>query len=227
MRECSADPKRALGQGDPWNRVSTHVPRGFGPWESWQDAATFYVGYDHLDEVPSPEGWTLAYAAWKSEGWNGFGPRTHGIHTGYLWAGTNHYAKGKYVADGKWDPGFVDRQIGVMPLMERLAALRPELKFWADVPHLAAPAPAPQLPPVGVGAVGLHDVRWLQNALNQVELAPRGEDLLLVDGSYGRITRSAVRQFQAHARLEVDGLFGPKTDAALTSALVQQGREGK
>ncbi len=219
MRESSADPRKALGQGDLWNKVSTHVPKGFGPFESWKAAAVFYVRYDHLDQITIPR-WTLAYAAWKAEGWNGFGPRAHGIHTGYLWAATNHYAKGKYPADGRWDPDLVDKQIGVMPLMARMAALRPELKFWGDVDPVAAPGPAAQRPPMGVGSVGLHDVAWLQDALNKVELAPHDDEPLLVDGSFGRRTRAALRQFQASHHLDVDGLFGPKTDAALTASLV-------
>ena len=38
-RESSQDWTGSLAQGDPWNRVSVHVPAGRGPFKSWEDAA--------------------------------------------------------------------------------------------------------------------------------------------------------------------------------------------
>src|SRR6266849_1812891 len=38
-RESSQNWNASLAQGDPWNRVSVHVPSGRGPFMSWQDAA--------------------------------------------------------------------------------------------------------------------------------------------------------------------------------------------
>src|SRR5262245_15864575 len=38
-RECSQDWTGSLAQGDPWNRVSVHVPAGRGPFKSWEEAA--------------------------------------------------------------------------------------------------------------------------------------------------------------------------------------------
>src|SRR4051794_30418486 len=38
-RECSQNWSGSLAQGDPWNRVSVHVPAGRGPFKSWEDAA--------------------------------------------------------------------------------------------------------------------------------------------------------------------------------------------
>jgi lysozyme family protein len=95
-RESTCNPMRALGQGDRWDRVSVNVPRGKGPFKSWEDAAVFYVKYDKLNENSAP--WTMEYACWKGEIWNGFGPRNHGKHTGYLWSGTNAYKGGNSAA---------------------------------------------------------------------------------------------------------------------------------
>jgi hypothetical protein len=39
QRECSQDWSGSLAQGDPWNRVSVHVPAGRGPFGSWEEAA--------------------------------------------------------------------------------------------------------------------------------------------------------------------------------------------
>jgi lysozyme family protein len=37
-REASQSWRANLAQGDPWNRVSVHVPKGRGPFKSWEDA---------------------------------------------------------------------------------------------------------------------------------------------------------------------------------------------
>lgn len=62
------------------------------------------------------------------------------------------------------------------------------------------------------------DVRWLQNALNEV-LGTH----LVVDGDAGPATRSAVRSFQSSHGLTVDGVAGPRTLAALREALANHG----
>jgi len=38
-RESSQSWTGSLAQGDPWNKVSVHVPAGRGPFHSWEDAA--------------------------------------------------------------------------------------------------------------------------------------------------------------------------------------------
>src|SRR5262245_8787944 len=39
QREASQSWKANLAQGDPWNKPSIHVPRGRGPFKSWEAAA--------------------------------------------------------------------------------------------------------------------------------------------------------------------------------------------
>jgi len=225
QREDDANPHCAIGQGDPWNRVSRNVPRGKGPWSSKFDADIFYIRYDHLDDNSAP--WSWSYVCWKGEAWNGFGPRSHGIRTGYLWSGTSLYVRGKYVADNEWDARETDKQLGIIPVMRRLIALRPDLAFDNLPAHdtlaiVPPPQPLPHGvggPAVGVSVIGPHDTRWVQQALNTCYLP--AADALKVDGSYGRRTREAVRSFQRFNKLVPDGLFGEKTDAALTAAMKQ------
>jgi len=62
------------------------------------------------------------------------------------------------------------------------------------------------------------DVRWLQNALNQV-LGTQ----LTVDGDTGPATRRAVRSFQSRSGLTADGIAGPRTLGALREALQSSG----
>jgi lysozyme family protein len=46
------------------------------------------------------------------ETYNGFGYRFQGLVSPYLWSFSNLYAKGKYVADNKFDPEAVSQQCG-------------------------------------------------------------------------------------------------------------------
>jgi lysozyme family protein len=232
-RESSADFRTNLAQGDPLDGPSIHVPAGRPKLKpgmrfpvTWEYAAIDAIEFDRLNEASAP--WSLPYACWKGEAWNGFGPRGHGIHTGYLWAGTNHYVRGKYVADGRWNPDHVDRQIGIVPVMLRLAELDPRLVLEAspgaaasaELPAIDGPPVAPQRTPDGVGGIAapvdpIATTRGLQRLLNI--LAVPGTPLA-VDGSYGRRTREAVRVFQRAHGLAPDGLAGPITRAALARA---------
>lgn len=221
-RESDCNPRCGIGQGDPWNRVSTHVPAGEGPFATKAAADKFYLHYDHVDVLPAGQTWTLPWGCWRAEAWNGFGPRAHGRLSGYLWSCTDVYDPprlgghgdgGKYVADGRWDPGEVDVQPGWVALYLELIQQRPELAAAMGVPSpsiVLAQGPVPAPPPVGV-----HDAHALQMALNALGAAPK----LKEDGSFGRLTRRAVVAFQHAHGLEEDGVAGPLTWAAITEAI--------
>lgn len=65
-------------------------------------------------------------------------------------------------------------------------------------------------------------VHWGMNGPNvelvQAQLTRLGYAIGTVDGDYGRLTRSAVRAFQAFNGLDADGVVGPSTWDALASA---------
>ena len=69
--------------------------------------------------------WSIERICFELERFNGWGYRK--FHkttlTPYLWSGTTHYARGKYVADGKWDSTHVSKQTGAMALLKRLMEL--------------------------------------------------------------------------------------------------------
>lgn len=75
----------------------------------------------------------------------------------------------------------------------------------------APPAPA-RYPEVKMGSTG-ETVKTLQTLLNLAGAVPR----LLVDGVFGPKTDAAVRAFQTSHALTVDGVVGPKTWAVLTA----------
>lgn len=206
-RESNCNPHLGLGQGDPWDRVSTHIPRGCGPFPSWLDAALFYVRYDHLADHSAP--WSLAYECWKGEIWNGLGYRYHGKPSTYLWGGTNIQQVGKFTSDGHWDGQTFDVQIGIMPIIVQLGKMRPELAqlFTSDAPSIE--------PPTLGGGSGIIHALWVQETLNKIGAVPPELAPLRTDGNYGRRTREAVRAFQRTHGLTPDGLCGPKTAVAM------------
>jgi len=84
------------------------------------------------------------------------------------------------------------------------------------------PTPAPdQRPTLRRGDKGPYVVE-LQTDLKKLGygLGPCG-----IDGDFGRATKAAVEQFQLEHRLTVDGICGPKTWAAIDTALAGIGKE--
>lgn len=217
-RESGLDFRTSPAQGDRWDRVSVNVPRGAGPFKNFIEAAIWSYKHDGVEKNSAP--WSWPYMCWKWEGFNGFGPRDHSRVSGYDFAGTDQYdpptgAGGKYVSDGKWAPGEVDKQLGCVALALALVRLEPSLAL-VNAPQIVPAVPGDPIPvtpsPVGIGG-GAHDTAWIQDTLNHLHF---GGEQLDVDGSYGRFTRNAVRAFQtAHDVAPFDGLAGPKTIAAI------------
>lgn len=209
-RESDGDILSYFGNGEQIihnGQKTTLVPKGRGPFATWQDGAIDAIQYERVDEVKV---WSMPRACYESEIWNGFGPRQHGRYSGYLWSGTSIYTGGKYVADGVWLNDVIDQQLGVIPIMLRLAEIEPILALSAIEPIVPGPVPIPKPPPEGI-----HNALWIQQVLNRLGNGPH----LVEDGSYGRRTRNAVRAFQAANGLVVDGLVGPATIRMLESVI--------
>jgi lysozyme family protein len=210
-RESSSNMYTYLGNGQSLFRVTTEVPRGRGPFGTWEEGAEDAL---HLDQIDQVRDWSWPRALYEDELWNGFGYRAYGRHSPYLWGGTNIQQPGKYVADGVWNPNAWDPQLGTVALMKTIVSLDASLDLAGGVPVVPdQPIPDPAPVPQGHDG-GEHGVSWLQDALNKIENAE-----LVVDGSYGRLTARAVRTFQAAHGLAVDGIAGPLTIAAVEKAL--------
>lgn len=211
-RESTQNWTKSLAQGDPINRVSTHVPAGRGPFNSWEDAA-----YDALVNcgpyAARNKDWSIGGLLTLLERYNGLGyfngpyDSIHKVRypsqsSPYIWSGTDQYSRGKYVADGVFDPSEVDKQLGCAGLIMAMMKLDPTIKFDDS-------------PAVVVGDEPIRDGVWLQTSLNKLGANPQLE----TDGIVGPATRNAVRAFQLAQGLVVDGLVGPATFAALDKAL--------
>jgi lysozyme family protein len=172
-RESSQDFTKSLAQGDPWNRVSTHVPAGRGPFQSFEDAAVDAL-VDCAPHAARNKDWSIGGMLTLLEQYNGLGYASRGIPSPYIWSGTDQYRQGKYIEDGVFSATTVDKQLGCAGLILAIQKLDPTVRF--DSAPLA---------PVLDGA-------WLQSSLNKAGATPP----LVVDGIVGPASKIAVKHFQ-------------------------------
>lgn len=113
--EASFNFNACLANGDPLNRVTTHVPKGRGPFLTWEASAIDELQRHHTDAIHE---WSIPLCLQFAEKWNGLGVlnKHPGFYSAYLWSFTNIYTGGKYIADGVWDEKAVSKQVGVAAL---------------------------------------------------------------------------------------------------------------
>jgi lysozyme family protein len=146
-RECSQDWTGSLAQGDPWNRVSVHVPAGRGPFRSWEEAAIDAL-VNCAPYAARNKDWSIGRTLTKLEEYNGLGYAARGRPSPYIWAGTDQYKSGKYVRDGVYDPNVVDSQPGCAGLLLAMMALDPTITFTAasSITNVTIPTVKPAAP---------------------------------------------------------------------------------
>jgi lysozyme family protein len=208
--ESGGDFTRHLHNGDPLSARTTHVPAGRPkagrPPFTWEasaiDALTHQGGFGTWKD------WSVPGALYKLEGYNGWGYREHhpGVKSPYLWSFSNHYGKGKYVADGRFSPTAVSEQCGAAVLLKRLQdAGRVALERGPRVLQLANPP------------VSGPDVEEAQRLLEQNPFGsfdPGG-----VDGRYGELTAGAVERAKwelGFPQNRANRTFGPQLKAILS-----------
>jgi lysozyme family protein len=218
-RESSGNWERSLAQGDSLLHRSVHVPAGRIPPPAEPPFTFEAAAIDALtvcDHVNQWKDWTIQGGLTSLERLNGLGYAERGFPSPYIWAGTNQYKSGKYVADGRFDPDEVDTQLGCAVLLSCMLAADQDLR-------------------VQLGQPAAHDTAWIQAQLNMLglhdpwrneiltalaELHPPGAFPLAVDGDYGQSTRQAVRGFQrAHGGLLDDGKCGTSTMPEIEKAV--------
>jgi lysozyme family protein len=124
--ECGGNFAEHLHNGDSLAKRTVQVPKGRpvagDPPFTWVASACDAVTYDGLDKV---DDWSIERILYQLEAYNGWGYKTHHpeVNTPYLWSGTNHYSKGKYVADGQWSSEAVSGQSGAAPILKRVMEL--------------------------------------------------------------------------------------------------------
>lgn len=116
-RESSGAWDTYLGNGQKLNKKTTIVPKGRGPFVSWEDGAVDAL-VNAAPYAAKNKDWSIGGALAKLEEYNGLGYYHKGVPSPYVWAGTNQYVKGKYVRDGVYDPNHVDTQLGCAGLLK-------------------------------------------------------------------------------------------------------------
>jgi lysozyme family protein len=207
--ESSMDFSRHLHNGDPLTARTTHVPAGRPPTGdppfTWEESASDALT---LQGLPRWKDWSVPGVLYKLEAYNGFGYRDHhpDVLSPYLWSFSNHYTRGKYVADGSFSPTAVSQQCGAGVLLKRLTQLgaitEPELgprTLELTNPYLTGP-----------------DVEEAQRLLADNpfgDFAPGDPD-----GEYGPVSADATRRAKLALGFpagQVNGTFGPTIRAFL------------
>lgn len=122
MRESSNDFRGVLHNGENiigTGRKTRLVPKGRGPFSSWEEAAVDALkikGHDKIDD------WSIERVLYECERFNGWGYLTKG-NSPYVWAGSSLYVRGKYVRDHVYSSTAVDPQLGVAPVIKRILEL--------------------------------------------------------------------------------------------------------
>jgi lysozyme family protein/peptidoglycan hydrolase-like protein with peptidoglycan-binding domain len=217
LRESDCNFNTYLGNGQPLNRRTTIVPIGRGPFASFEAGATDALQHEDLIGITD---WSLERIAFLLEAFNGFGYQAKGINSPYLWSGSNQYTSGKFVADHDFRPDVVDRQLGSMVVLARLAAkdadVQSRLGAAGGAPGVAV---EPTVAPADVGALASgargERVRQLQTALAQ-----QGFQVGEIDGDFGPNTAAAVSAFQSAHGLPATGVADEATQQALQGARV-------
>jgi hypothetical protein len=143
--ECGQDWTLNIAQGDPWNKRSVHVPKGRGPFNSWEEAAIDALSIDGTDKVKL---WSVERLCYELENTTGSAPAQRASTPRICGATATTTARGKYVADHVWDANAVSGQAGAMPILSRMMALDSSITFGQvpKPPDIPTHEPAPTKP---------------------------------------------------------------------------------
>lgn len=172
-----------LHNGDSLSKRTIQVPKGRPltgePPFTWEDSACDALLLRKLNKIPN---WTLPETLYQFEGYNGFGYRLKGIYSPYLWSYTNHYTKGKYTADGIYDPNAISKQAGTAALLRRMAERQLAIIGIAD--------PISQIKNLGV-SLKFDPKKYNEKAKELQQLLCSVGQPLKADGFAGRNTSDA------------------------------------
>lgn len=179
QRESGNDPgfNGNIANGQPWSKRTTIVPKGRGPFKSWEEAA-FDALRNCAPYAAKNTDWSIGGALTLLEQYNGLGYASRGLPSPYLWSGTDQYQRGKYVRDGVYDANAIDKQLGCAGLILAMQAIDPSIQFGKATgavavtppgkPNIAvapaAPRPtAPYISNPAAGSVGAKLTSWFSS----------------------------------------------------------------
>src|SRR5215472_2163923 len=117
-RESNLDLNTYLGNGQSLHQVTTIVPKGRGPFATFQDGAVDALTLQGMTGI-APADWTIERVLYWLERFNGQGYFNRG-NSPYLWSWTDQYHGGKFVRDGVYDSNTWDAQGGCVAILKTL-----------------------------------------------------------------------------------------------------------
>jgi len=173
-REASQNWNTYLGNGQALNKKTTIVPTNRGPFKTWEDGAV-----DALVNCPphasKNKDWSIGGALTMLEQYNGTGYAQMGKPSPYVWAGTDQYEKGKYVADGKYSSETVDTQLGCAGLLKFMGVFKTApTGAGTAIATVAVGATA-----ATTAAVGANHWAWFTNHWGILLIAALGAGILI------------------------------------------------
>jgi lysozyme family protein len=198
-----------LHNGDPLTARTTHVPAGRPKtgrppftWEASAIDALTMQGFDKWKD------WSAHGTLYKLEAYNGWGYRMKHpqVLSPYLWSFSNHYTRGKYVADGSFSATAVSAQCGAAVLLKRLT----------DAGRIAVPTGPRVLQLSNPPMIG-PDVEEAQRLLKRNVFG--SFDPGKPDKEFGELTAGAVRQAKwalGYPPKDVNATYGPQVKLFLS-----------
>ncbi len=120
--ECGFDVKAHLHNGDPLKAKTVQVPANRRPCGTRRRTGCRRLS---MPSVMTSSTKRLTGISRRSSIAGGLQrlaePRALLNHTPYLWSFSNHYSKGKFVADGVWDANAVSKQCGAAVMLKMLS----------------------------------------------------------------------------------------------------------
>lgn len=240
--ECSMRFDQHLHNGDPLAGRTTHVPQDRPPAGSppftWEQSARDALQYERLDIITD---WSLPNVLFHWHRYNGINNeyKRRGIPTPYLWSGSAHYRKGKYVADGEFNAEAVSQQVGAAVILKALVDLgavtidqqqtlvaNPVAASGhvasltvdagnAGIPHIARELAYPGLLKQGAGATAAEKfgVRRVQEWLRIHGFATP------IDSAFASSTTDQLKAFQTSMARPPSGELDEETWALLTAPM--------
>jgi len=207
-RESDCDFTTYLGNGQSLRKRTTIVPKGRGPFDTFEEGALDALRYQ---DYTGQKDWTLPTVLWRVEMFNGPGYILHGVNSPYVWGSTSHQQSGKYVRDKVFRRDVWDVQLGaaaiILMLVEEGHISIPE----SDLALAVDASGDPVLYEPGDRGEGVREVQRKLRAL--------GYQVGAIDGWYGEGTADAVAAFQRrNSRVDTDGKwrksYGPLLENA-------------
>jgi lysozyme family protein len=119
--EANSNFSTHLHNGDPLRAKTVHVPAGRpvlgNPPFTWEASARDAL---EMKAYVGQKDWSITRMLYRWEAYNGFGYRQRGLPSPYLWSFSQHYTKGRFVADHQFDPENSSQQCGAAVLLKAL-----------------------------------------------------------------------------------------------------------